>query len=373
MDTYQYDLEGNGRQEFNLYCAGYLGAKAGIRLTVSLSFIGLESLGRVGLRGEVGAYIDLYGFLQLHLLKAGGAPEINMNGGVYMEIGIYFDLGIFAESKVLKAKAEADILNLKIPFIKLGNRYVLYSFKNAGNTVLINKNEYNIKDSGLLDAWMLDLTTGELVSSTYTNLKNFSFEISNPWFQREYWISGKEHIINIYPKIPETKRMDATVRLYYGGDNLCFSTKEKGKTYNEIKLIWIDPSIDPRTVNIDPVTAKYVIYRDGSKVGEVSKTVLAGYIPGSIDLDPWLQKQYGGITFAEVTGIEGNWDAPIWVNTTFTVHMMSRQILVSYMYLHDGEWRYEIYAKSATAAGSGIPYPKDYTTTGTRYTCFGIS
>jgi hypothetical protein len=57
--------------------------------------------------------------LQLHLLKAGGAPEINMNGGVYMEIGIYFDLGIFAESKVLKAKAEADILNLKIPFIKL--------------------------------------------------------------------------------------------------------------------------------------------------------------------------------------------------------------------------------------------------------------
>lgn len=364
MDTYQYDLEGNGRQEFNLYCAGYLGAKAGIRLTVSLSFIGLESLGRVGLRGEVGAYIDLYGFLQLHLLKAGGAPEINMNGGVYMEIGIYFDLGIFAESKVLKAKAEADILNLKIPFIKLGNRYVLYSFKNAGNTVLINKNEYNIKDSGLLDAWMLDLTTGELVSSTYTNLKNFSFEISNPWFQREYWISGKEHIINIYPKIPETKRMDATVRLYYGGDNLCFSTKEKGKTYNEIKLIWIDPSIDPRTVNIDPVTAKYVIYRDGSKVGEVSKTVLAGYIPGSIDLDPWLQKQYGGITFAEVTGIEGNWDAPIWVNTTFTVHMMSRQILVSYMYLHDGEWRYEIYAKSATAAGSGIPYPKDYTTTG---------
>jgi hypothetical protein len=182
LETYRYSLEGDGRQSLDLYCAGYLGLKTGLRLTFSVCFYGLEDLGRVGFTGEVGAYMDLYGFLQLHLLKNGSSPDINMNGGVYMEVGIYFELKVFAESKLLKVKAECSALDLKLPFYTLGNRYVLYRFKNVGKSVIINRNEYYLSSGGIFDCEMLDLTTGELVQGDYSKLSEFKYDrVSNPW------------------------------------------------------------------------------------------------------------------------------------------------------------------------------------------------
>ncbi|MDD4494484.1 MAG: S-layer homology domain-containing protein, partial [Eubacteriales bacterium] len=372
LETYKYGLEGDGRQSLDLYCAGYLGVKAGMRLTVSVCFFGLESLGKVGFTGEVGAYMDLYGFLQLHLLKTGGAPDINMNGGIYMEVGIYVELKIFAESKSFGVRAELSVLDLKFPLYTLGNKYVLYRFKNAGNTVLINQNDYYISNSGLLDCDMLDLTTGQLVKGDYSKLGKFYFKISNPWMidwndnnhihvQPQYF--GRTYYGVHVPK--GTKRLDATVQVYYGGDNLCFSSREKGYTYNEIKLIWIDPSIDPRTVNLNPVTATYVVNMDGIKTTVMKKLVLPGYVPGSIDLTPWLQPIEGllGYQGAEVTGYVGDWSAAIWKDTTYEVNIVKLQVLVSYMYMRDGQWHYEVYAAEngdipPTPAGYQSPGPE---------------
>jgi hypothetical protein len=367
LETYKYGLTGDGRQSLDLYCAGYLGVKAGVRLTVSVNFYGLESLGRVGFTGEAGAYMDLYGFLQLHLMKTGAAPDINMNGGIYMEVGFYLELKIFAESKIFNVKAELSVLDMKFPIYTLGNRYVLYRFKNAGNTVIINQNDYYISNSGLLDCEMLDLTTGQLIKGDYSKLSKFYFEVSNPWMND--W-NDKNHI-HIQPQyfgrtyygvrvLEGTKRLDATVRVYYGGDNLCFSSRAKGYTYNEIKLIWIDPSIDPSTVNLNPVTATYVINMNGKKVAEIKKLVLAGNSPGSIDLAPWLNPIEGivGYQEAEVTGYIGDWNVAIWDDATYTVNMTKRQVLVSYMYIdNDGKWHYEIYAAEN---GDKPPTPTDY-------------
>lgn len=361
LETYRYGLEGDGRQSLDLYCAGYLGVKAGVRLTVSVNFYGLESLGRVGFTGEAGAYMDLYGFLQLHLLKAGAAPDINMNGGVYMEVGIYLELKIFAESKLFSVKAELSVLDKKFPFYTLGNRYVLYRFKNAGKTVIINQNDYYISNSGLLDCEMLDLTTGQVIKGDYSKLSKFYFKISNPWMID--W--NDENHIQVQPqyfgrtyygvRVPKgTQRLDASVQVYYGGDNLCFSNREKGYTYNEIKLIWIDPGIDPRTVNLDPVTATYVVNLDGEKTTVQTKSLLAGTVPGSIDLSSWEKD-------AAITGYENDWDAAIWKDTTYTINMTKLQVLVSYMYIRDGQWHYEIYAAES---GDTLPAPPDYQSPG---------
>jgi uncharacterized repeat protein (TIGR02543 family) len=370
LETYRYGLEGDGRQSFDLYCAGYLGVKAGVRLTVSVNFYGLESLGRVGFTGEVGAYMDLYGFLQLHLVKAGGAPDINMNGGVYMEVGIYLELKVFAESELFSVKAELSVLDEKFPFYTLGNRYVLYRFKNAGKTVIINQNDYYISNSGLLDCEMLDLTTGELVEGDYSKLSKFYFKISNPWMidwndenhlqvQPQYF--GKTYYGVSVPK--GTQRLDAKVQVYYGGDNLCFSSREKGYTYNEIKLIWIDPGIDPKTVNLNPVTATYVVNMNGEKVGETEKLVLAGTVPGAIDLSAWSNPIEGllGYQEAEVTGYVGDWNEAIWKDATYVVNMTKKQVLISYIYLHDGQWHYEVYAAEN---GDTPPVPSNYQSPG---------
>ncbi|MCR4431844.1 MAG: InlB B-repeat-containing protein, partial [Tepidanaerobacteraceae bacterium] len=370
LETYRYGLEGDGRQSLDLYCAGYLGVKSGIRLTVSVNFYGLESLGRVGFTGEAGAYMDLYGFLQLHLLKTGAAPDINMNGGVYMEAGIYLELKIFAESGSFSIKAELSVLDKKFPFYTLGNRYVLYRFKNAGKTVIINQNDYYISNSGLLDCEMLDLTTGELVEGDYSKLSKFYFKISNPWMidwndenhlqvQPQYF--GKTYYGVSVPK--GTQRLDAKVQVYYGGDNLCFSSREKGYTYNEIKLIWIDPGIDPKTVNLNPVTATYVVNMNGEKVGETEKLVLAGTVPGAIDLSAWSNPIEGllGYQEAEVTGYVGDWNEAIWKDATYVVNMTKKQVLISYIYLHDGQWHYEVYAAEN---GDTPPVPSNYQSPG---------
>lgn len=370
LETYRYGLEGDGRQSLDLYCAGYLGVKSGVRLTVSVNFYGLESLGRVGFTGEVGAYMDLYGFLQLHLLKTGGNPDINMNGGVYMEVGIYLELKIFAESELFSVKAELSVLDKKFPFYTLGNRYVLYRFKNAGKSVIINQNDYYISNSGLLDCEMLDLTTGQVVEGDYSKLSKFYFKISNPWMID--WLD--ENHIQVQPqyfgityygvRVPKgTKRLDATVQVYYGGDNLCFSSREKGYTYNEIKLIWIDPGIDPKTVNLNPVTATYVVNMNGEKVGETEKLVLAGTVPGAIDLSAWSNPIEGllGYQEAEVTGYVGDWNEAIWKDATYVVNMTKKQVLISYIYLHDGQWHYEVYAAEN---GDTPPVPSNYQSPG---------
>jgi hypothetical protein len=370
LETYRYGLEGDGRQSLDLYCAGYLGVKAGIRLTVSVNFYGLESLGRVGFTGEAGAYMDLYGFLQLHLLKNGDAPDINMNGGIYMETGIYLELKIFAESKLFSVKAELSALDMKFPFYTLGNRYVLYRFKNAGKTVIINQNDCYISDIGLLDCEMLDLTTGQLVEGDYSKLGKFYFKISNPWMID--WLD--ENHIQVQPQyfgktyygvsVPKgTKRLDATVQVYYGGDNLCFSSREKGYTYNEIKLIWIDPGIDPKTVNLNPVTATYVVNMNGKKIGETKKLLPAGSVPGAIDLSAWSNPIEGllGYQEAEVTGYEGDWNEAIWKDSSYTVNMAKKQVLISYIYLHDGQWHYEVYAAEN---GDTPPVPSNYQSPG---------
>jgi hypothetical protein len=371
LETYKYELEGNGRQSLDLYCAGYLGVKAGVRLTVSVNFYGLESLGRVGFTGEAGAYMDLYGFMQLHLVKAGGNPNINMNGGVYMEVGVYFELKIFAESEFFKVKAEASLLDMKVPIYTLGNRYVLYRFKNANKSVIINQNDYYISNSGLLDCEMLDLTTGQLVEGDYSKLSKFYYKISNPWMIID-WLD--ENHIQVMPQlfgrtyygvhVPEgTKRLDATVQVYYGGDNLCFSSREKGYTYNEIKLIWIDPGIDPKTVNLDPVTATYVVNMNGNKVAETKKLVLAGTVPGAIDLSAWTNSIQGILRYqeAEVTGYTGNWNEAIWEDAAYVVNMTKKQVLISYIYFNDGQWHYEVYAAEN---GDTPPLPSGYESPG---------
>ncbi len=370
LETYRYGLDGDGRQSLDLYCAGYLGVKAGVRLTVSVNFYGIESLGRVGFTGEAGAYMDLYGFLQLHLIKAGAAPEINMNGGVYMEVGIYLELKIFAESEMFSVKAEFSVLDKKFPFYTLGNRYVLYRFKNAGKTVLINKNDYYIGESGLLDCEMLDLTTGQVVKGDYSKLSKFYFKISNPWMIDSL---DKNHI-QVQPqyfgitycgvRVPKgTKRLDASVQVYYGGDNLCFSSREKGYTYNEIKLIWIDPGVDPKTVNLNPVTATYVVNMNGNKVVETKKLVPAGTVPGAVDLTAWFNPIEGlsGYQEAEVAGYVGDWNEAIWKDTMYVVNINKKQVLISYIYLRDGQWHYEVYAAEN---GDTPPLPSNYQSPG---------
>lgn len=368
MTIYTYEHKGCYKREFNLYCAGYLGVKAGIRITVSLSLVGLEDLGSIGVQGELGAYMDLYGFLKLHLYEEHNMyPELSMNGGVYMEVGVYVELSVFFKSEFIKkVKAELELVDKKYPLCTLGNQYVFYRFKNAGTTVYINKNQYNINDSWILVAEMLDLKTGKLVDQIIPKGRA-EVHSAHPFIE----VDWQNSLIKIEPEkfgrtlysvhVPEgTKRLDTILRVYYKGDHISFSKTQNGYAYSDINLIWIHPSIDINKIKLT-ATATYVIYKDGQFVAQVDKIFPTGYPPGGIDFDPWLDKQYGDYYCAEITSVEGNWDEPTWEDVTFKVYITTRRVLVSWMYAHEGQWRYEIYAMKITGMP---PYPENYMSPG---------
>lgn len=368
-ETYSYELDGSGKQAFDLYAAGYIGIKAGIRADLSLSFYKLEDMASVGLTGEVGAYIDLYGFLQMHMTVANkdAEPDININGGLYMEVGLYVELSIYAKSDWFKTKAEYTILDKKFPFFSLGDQYVFLGFKNAGKNVLINTNEYGLRGSGMMDCEMLDLKTGQVVAQDFSQSNDFYFTSSNPRIKFEYkdkfapkflgWgvtASNKANCLVAYPNVVthDLTRMDSKISVYYGGDQLCFSSQKADYVSGEIDLIWIHPSIDPATLpTLNPVTATYVVNMDGVETTVQTKTVLAGYSPGAF-------AQYEDYTmYARPTGFVNDWNAPIRDNTTYKVNMTKKQMLVDYIYMHDGQWHYEVYAVSA---GETPPLPANY-------------
>jgi hypothetical protein len=102
-----------------------------------------------------------------------------MNGGMLMELGLYVELKLYAVSEVFGAKAELVLIDRKFPMYTLGNQYVVYRFDQGGKTVIMNTNEMDLKH--LLGIQILDLKTGKITGGDYTQLKDFSLEVSNPW------------------------------------------------------------------------------------------------------------------------------------------------------------------------------------------------
>lgn len=355
---YDYALDGDNRQSFDLVCAGYIGLKAGILLDLNVHFVGLEKLGKVGISGEVGVYMDLWGYLKFNLLNDGTMPKpsISMNGGLYMELGIYVEIKLYAVSEIFHAKAELSLLNQKWPFYTLGNQYVVYRFNNSRKTIIMNENELDLKD--VLDLEILDLKSGKLNGGDYTQLKDFEIELSHPWFYYHEAYGEKLMVAPDYfggtkngVHVPMgTEKLETTLRIHYDGGSLSFSTGY----FNEIKIIWIDPSVNPEEVIYDALyTATYQVTLDGIETVVATKTIPAGEVPGSVDLSEWL-------LFTDIVDYDDAYKEAMWSDKTFNYTLEQLQVFMSYIYWKNNTWHYE---KFAVEAGDEFPIPDGYYST----------
>ena len=351
IDTYENTLPGANRYDFDLYCAGYFGIKAGLKMSISLSIYGLKDLGEIGMSGEVGVYLDLYGFLQLHIDKYYQNSDdynLRLQGGVYMEFGIYVKLTIFAKSDEFKAKAEYVPYEQKFKLLSVGDRYVLLNFANSGQRVLINTEKYSIKDNpALLDAEYIDLTTGKKVTGNYYDPSKFTMTFSSRYFayrdQAVNVLKNRFGDYNTQGVTENTKRLDTEVTIYYLGNNMTFSNDEYGYAKKAVNLTWVDSSIDPNQYDdIDTVTATYVVDFGGKQTTLGSREVLFGQIPGSIDMMEYMRN-------GTVTGCDNDFNQPIFEDTTYTVHISPYQRMVSFLTFYDGSWHLDVYPVNAGA------------------------
>ncbi|MBE0524359.1 MAG: InlB B-repeat-containing protein [Methanosarcinales archaeon] len=350
--TYDHELFGNNRYAIDIYAAGYVGFKTGLKGTMTISFFGLEDLGKLGTSLEFGAYIDLYGFAHATIRKTypndyiySGKKGITLDGAIYMELGLYLETELFVESKTFSARAGLTVLDLKFPLLSVGDRYVLSKFLNNETHILMNTESLQLNSSnGLLAAEFIDLKTGEKVTGSFADPSKFAVGYSSPY------LSTENNAININKTLlgSNIKRLDVTAYIYYNGSALTFTGPREiyfdinGQPYaietpKTVKLTWIDSSIDASQFSgIDTAKATYVVNIDGKETVLYERTVLLAEIPGSIDLSSYMQSH-------KITGYDNDFNVPIIRDTIYKINMTPYQRLISYITYYDGEWHFEVY------------------------------
>lgn len=294
FEGYKNKLIGADRYSFDLTACGYMGIKTGIEGSVTLSFFGLERLGKVGMALEVGAYLDIYGYAKYHIVK----PEQyydnvyrTLVGGFYMESGIYLELKLIAKSDIFKAKLELPLAEKKWPFFTMGNKEVLLSMDKPTTPIVLTseKGEGKVKVKmeklPAMTGTVLDITTGKKKNHAVIPWGNIFMGFSHRGFTVEQVYSSERRGFDKYVQYnkaydPSKNTVSAVAEIYYSGPYLQF-TKGAAKGSNtvaRVQIIWADATkIKPDEIG-KMYTANFYSEVDGESVSDPEPAAIGSLV-----------------------------------------------------------------------------------------------
>mgnify|MGYP004710581835 CR=1 FL=1 len=294
FEGYKNKLIGADRYSFDLTACGYMGIKTGIEGSVTLSFFGLERLGKVGMALEVGAYLDIYGYAKYHIVK----PEQyydnvyrTLVGGFYMESGIYLELKLIAKSDVFKAKVEVALAEKKWPFFTMGSKEVLLSIDPTTTPIVLTseKGEGKVKvkmeDLPAMTGTVLDITTGKKKDHAVISWGSMFMRFSHRGFTIEQVYSSERRGFDKYVQYnkaydPSKNTVSAVAEIYYSGPYLQF-TKGAAKGSNtvaRVQIIWADATkIKPDEIG-KMYTANFYSEVDGESVSDPEPAAIGSLV-----------------------------------------------------------------------------------------------
>lgn len=293
FEGYKNKLIGADRYSFDLTACGYMGIKTGIEGSVTLSFFGLERLGKVGMALEVGAYLDIYGYAKYHIVK----PEQyydnvyrTLVGGFYMESGIYLELKLIAKSDVFKAKVEVALAEKKWPFFTMGSKEVLLSIDPTTTPIVLTseKGEGKVKvkmeELPAMTGTVLDITTGKKKNHAVIPWGNIFMGFSHRGFTVEQVYSSKIRGFDKYVQYnkaydPSKNTVSAVAEIYYSGPYLQFTkgAVKGSNTVARVQIIWADATkIKPDEIG-KMYTANFYSEIDGVRELIATRQVMADY------------------------------------------------------------------------------------------------
>ena len=279
FDMYKNKLWGGDRYSFDLSVCGYLGVKMGIRGSFTVSFLGLKRLGEVGVSVEVGAYLDMYGYAQYHIVKPRSNYPIvhtTLYGGFYMEAGIYLEVKLIAKSAIFKVKAEVSLLDEKWPLFSMGKKDLLITLNDLNTPIMIdskgsNSGSIELSDAPALTGRTLDLTTGKINENAIIPWSSVVLRFSNRNFSER--IEYRK-----YSTGDTDSSAESMVDVYYKGQTLQFTKKADNgvRTAAKAKVIWYD-STRVKEEDIGKIfKVNFYLELDGEKTLLGSRNVLAG-------------------------------------------------------------------------------------------------
>lgn len=285
LESYSHELLGANRYAYDLTACGYLGVKTGLKGTLSLSFTGLEKFGKVGISIELGAYFDMYGYLDLSISKPyqySSKIDKSFSGGYYMEMGIYLEVKVFAAAEAFGADKDWPIVDEKWKLFSLGNQYVPLQMTKADNTeYFMHKNSSNIFDICGISTSCMDMKTGKIVDKKLQGSGNFYVRTSDDAFNVDY----DKMTLSIDGSSSNKKAKVLTIEVYSDIPTL----SNLGNSYTDLyfcgstKLYWADPSIDINSIEDFEKTYKatYCLkFPDGTVQELYSKEVMASETVG---------------------------------------------------------------------------------------------
>lgn len=298
FEGYKNKLIGADRYSFDLTACGYMGIKTGIEGSVTLSFFGLERLGKVGMALEVGAYLDIYGYAKYHIVK----PEQyydnvyrTLVGGFYMESGIYLELKLIAKSDIFKAKLELPLAEKKWPFFTMGNKEVLLSMDKPATPIVLTseKGEGKVKvkmeELPAMTGTVLDITTGKKKNHAVIPWGNIFMGFSHRGFTVEQVYSSERRGFDKYVQYnkaydPSKNTVSAVAEIYYSGPYLQFTkgATKGSNTVARVQIIWADATkIKPDEIG-KMYTANFYSEIDGVRELIATRQVMAGNVAGAM-------------------------------------------------------------------------------------------
>ncbi|MFI3325382.1 MAG: hypothetical protein R3Y35_04320 [Clostridia bacterium] len=392
---------------FDLYACGYIGLKAGMQSEISVSMAFLKNVGEVGAGFEFGAYIDIYGYLHYNYVKqyySGGTSQ-SLSGGIYMEMGLYIESYIFARSNLFEAEGEWSIVEIKIPFLSVGNQYVYLELADETHNAELSYGVLTGEYTSIYDILptyygeYLDITSGDIVVMPIEQSNRFGvYETTDiPYIRTTYvcdengdWIPNiifdqdefnlYSNYYEVYGELRLTDYFDTSITyedyyigssgdLYaedigltitYCGDQLS-TTLSTFRDAGDVECIWVADGFDASNVGKAYTATFQFETTDGELITLGTRTSVAGTQTGYFDIyanasDELIQQYALDEVYKFYDDGMGTylsdyctWDIDPTDNymtedTTYTVTAEERQSYIAYVYLDNGVYTYDVLA-----------------------------
>ena len=171
--------------DFRFYIMGTLGLRAGISLELKVGLFSLD-LDSVGIEGEVGAYIQLWGYFYYEVSYRQATGKISRYAGaLYLEFGIYLEISFVAQAISGMFEYEATLYENQWPLLSFGSQENVFDFAYSAdetpNVSMAKQTKSFVLPDSVFNMSYMDMKSGETVNKSYDS-GDFDFQITNSDF-----------------------------------------------------------------------------------------------------------------------------------------------------------------------------------------------
>jgi uncharacterized repeat protein (TIGR02543 family) len=220
--------------DFKFYIMGTLGLRAGISVEIKVGLFSLD-LASIGIEGEVGAYVQLWGYFYYEASYRKATGKISKYAGaLYMEFGIYLEISFVAQAFDNTFEYEATLYENQWPLLTFGSQEDVYDFAysvgDAPTAFMAKQTKSFVLPDSVFSMSYMDMKTGDTESKYYAPA-NFDYSIINS----DFTYNPATKTVTVAPG--EKDITEGTIALKWKGNPVAFTSIPVSRT---LPLHWED-------------------------------------------------------------------------------------------------------------------------------------